>query len=196
MAGRKLLEMQRAQEEQWRSKYNKARNMSWEQFEWAMEAVHSRAFRGNFGAANELANVASVAAPTMAAIAGWAYLQNNPDPNDLVLFGLALAAAVPAALNVLGDNKGGDAVLLPLIDSANHLESADSSIEYDPLKGTMSLSIGPNCLVKEEEGETQLYVSYGPKTDLELLLNYGFLPEIGHVEERKDLAEAFIRRNP
>jgi hypothetical protein len=195
MAGRQLLEMQRAQEEQWRSRFRKTRNMSWEQFEWAMEAVHSRAFRGDFGTGNGLINVASVVAPSAAAIAGWTYLQDKADPNDFVLLGLALTAAVPALLNTLGDNKGGDAVLLPLIDSANHRESADSSIEYDPLKGTMSLSIGPKCLVKEEGGETQLYVSYGPKTDAELLLNYGFLPDSRHDAERKHLAESFIRRN-
>lgn len=116
------------------------------------------------------------------------------------------------------------AVLLPLIDSANHSESAsDSRIEYDPLRRRFELWIGPDCLVREEEQEgddggdgdddyskTQLYIRYGGnKSDREWLLNYGFLPGVGMSssnrrksgpalsddEYRRTLAEAFLRRN-
>ena len=94
------------------------------------------------------------------------------------------------------------AVLLPLIDSANHLEEADSAIEYSPLTDSFDLKGGPKCLLEEEDGKQQLYISYGKKSDRELLLNYGFLKgtsyKVGEneTERRKQLAEKFIANNP
>ena len=199
--GVKLLETQKAQELQWKNKFSTVQNMSWEQFEWAMEVVHSRAFCGNFGISSP--SIVSAAAPVAAAAVGIVYLQDNADPSDIVLLGLALLGAMPALLSFAFPDKG-NAVLLPLIDSANHVETADSSIEYNPLAKTFTLNVGPKCLVQEDGGETQLYVTYGPKSDAELLLNYGFLPgvpcsdgddEAARDSQRARLAEAFVRRN-
>lgn len=51
--GKKLLEAENKQQEEWRQKYNSLgtlrKKMNYENFQWAMEAVHSRAFRGDFG---------------------------------------------------------------------------------------------------------------------------------------------------
>ena len=52
--GKKLLDVESKQQEEWRSKYDsldasEKANMTFENFKWAMEAVHSRAFRGDFG---------------------------------------------------------------------------------------------------------------------------------------------------
>jgi len=141
------------------------------------------------------------------------YATRTAEPSDAVLAGLAGAALLPTL--VRNDDAATAAVLLPLIDSANHLEEADSRIDYDPVQQCFELSIGPACLVPEDDGsastprQTQLYVSYGKKKDPELLLNYGFLPGVstttspttttngggGGDDYRRRLAEAFLHRN-
>ena len=52
--GKKLLDVENKQQEEWKQKYNtlsarEKENMTYENFQWAMEAVNSRAFRGDFG---------------------------------------------------------------------------------------------------------------------------------------------------
>jgi hypothetical protein len=52
--GKKLLNSENEQATQWRKKYDslsawEKEKMTYENFQWAMEAVHSRAFRGDFG---------------------------------------------------------------------------------------------------------------------------------------------------
>jgi hypothetical protein len=91
-------------------------------------------------------------------------------------------------------------VLLPLIDSANHFESADSTIDFNVLANAFELSIGPNCIKEEADGQQQLYISYGRKSDTELLLNYGFLPDVpcDNIDNdmlRRQMADAFVKRN-
>ncbi|KAL3782020.1 hypothetical protein HJC23_003683 [Cyclotella cryptica] len=101
---------------------NEKNNISQNDFLWAMEAVHSRAFRGDFGALNNIDN----------------------EGGGLLLI-----------LTMIADRTGSnrDAVLLPLIDSANHLQEADSVNEYDPVVDGYVLSLGRKCLVKEvDEG--------------------------------------------
>jgi hypothetical protein len=200
-----LLEYQREQEIQWKFKYASTlptTKMTYEQFEWAMEVVHSRAFCGTFG--NTLSPLAAAAAPVVAGAIGYTYLHGNPDPSDLFLFGLAILGALPVLVNVVSPEQEEKAVLLPLIDSANHLETADSSIEYNPLSSEFTLSVGPKCLVEEDGSKTQLYISYGAKSDAELLNNYGFLPgvscsdgddEAARDSQRSRLAQAFLQRN-
>lgn len=198
--GQKLRELQTRQEQQWRNKYVAVKDtMSWDQFQWCMEVVHSRAFRGNYGL-SPFRTIFSAAAPIAAAAIGIAYIQGNPDISDSVLLGLASLAISPFLVNVAVPDKG-DVVLLPYIDSANHLEEADSAIQYDPLGGVFSLSVGPKCLVREGT-EAQLYISYGPRSEGELLLNYGFLPgilssdihdESANDAHRRKLAQEFVK---
>ena len=117
-----------------------------------------------------------------------------------MLLGLAALAISPFLVNLAVPTKD-DVVLLPYIDSANHLEEAHSTIQYDPLGGAFSLSVGPQCLVREGAG-TQLYISYGPRSEGELLLNYGFLPgilpsnvddESSNDAQRRKMAEEFVK---
>ena len=124
---------------------------------------------------------------------------------DQYFFPLALIAASPVALTIIADQKGSkEAVMLPLIDSANHLQEADSVIEYDPAVDGFVLSLGRKCLVKETDGDNeraQACISYGIKTDSELLINYGFLRGVNNADEiqderRRRLADEFVRRNP
>ena len=116
---------------------------------------------------------------------------------------LAAVAAAPVVLTAIADQKGSkEAVMLPLIDSANHLQEADSVIEYDPSVDGFVLSLGRKCLVKEGDGTAQVCISYGIRKDAELLLNYGFLRGVAtggaasRDEVRQRLAEEFVARNP
>jgi hypothetical protein len=216
--GQKLLNFQEKQSQEWEDKYTALPKSDQEvftlsQFLWAMEAVHSRAFKGEYGAdgGSPIQQLANALVP----FAGVAFALNyvNQDPSSVSLIGenaaiaLGLLSCAPILLNfvslkIAGETK--DAVLLPFIDSANHLETARSEIEFDPLNGafTLSLSGEKSCLKKEGvDGESQLYITYGTKRDTELLLNYGFIPGIvfddgceNLDEQRRILAEAFHSR--
>ena len=214
--GKRLLEAEKIQQEEWREKYNslgtrEKDNMSYQQFEWAMEAVHSRAFRGDFGALDggeggPLRKIASLLLPLSAIAFGIIYAS---DPSmDQYFLPLAAIATAPVALTVIADSKGSkEAVLLPLIDSANHVQEADSVIEYNPANNAFELSLGRKCLLKENDGRAQVCISYGIRKDPELLLNYGFLRGVTNDRIKKDegdesrdairqqLADEFVSRN-
>jgi len=214
--GKKLLEVESKQQEDWRRKYDslggsEKTKMTYENFEWAMETVHSRAFRGDFGALDggeggPLRKIASLLLPLSALAFGIIYAT---DPSvDKYFVPLSIVAATPVVLTMIADQKGSkEAVLLPLIDSANHLQEADSVIEYDPAVDGFVLSLGKKCLVKEGD-RAQVCISYGVRKDSELLLNYGFLRGVsmeglgndagdGNRDEiRQRLSEQFLIRNP
>lgn len=220
--GQTLLRAERRQRNQWTKKYDRAltddekNNISYDDFLWAMEAVHSRAFRGDFGALDDggrgrgtLRKLASLLLPLSALSFGIVYA-TDPGMNRYFV-PLAVVAASPVVLTMIADRTGSnkEAVLLPLIDSANHLQEAESVIEYDPAVDGFVLSLGRKCLVKEvdETGRerAQVCISYGIRGDSELLLNYGFLRGVtmdgvgsdGERNEiRKRLAEAYLSRNP
>ena len=223
-AGHKVLKLEQQQMEQWRTKYATSikkyqKEMTWEQFVWSMEVVTSRAFCGNFGfAAPDKVPISPLIAsvtPVLAAIAGY-FLYAPGKIDDTGLLGFAVLAAIPSLVNFVaasrsgsasssddGSGSGVSAVLLPFIDSANHLEEAASLIEYNPFSNSFTLTTtGSNCYVQDNNDEnpnsrTQLFISYGKKKNTELLLNYGFLPgvsiEDGNEDERrKKLATAFL----
>ncbi|KAL7533186.1 hypothetical protein ACHAWF_004371 [Thalassiosira exigua] len=217
--GERLVGVEREQQEEWRRKYDslgasEKESMTYDDFQWAMEAVHSRAFRGDFGALDggeggPLRKIASLLLPLSALAFGIIYATDRSF--DKYFVPLGIVAALPVVLTIIADQKGSkEAVMLPLIDSANHLQEADSVIEYDPSLDSFVLSLGKKCLVKEvdEDGErAQVCISYGVRKDSELLLNYGFLRgvSIGGLDEstdrsrdnvRRRLAEAFLKRNP
>ncbi|VEU43584.1 unnamed protein product [Pseudo-nitzschia multistriata] len=200
--GQALVDLQKQQEKMWKDKFDRIKTMSgmtWEQFEWAMEAVHSRAFCGDFGigGGSSMPLPVAVGTPALAALAGYFYYVQLHGQNDIILLALAAIGAIPSVLNLVNSSPP-VAVLLPLIDSANHREDADSSIEYSPLTDSFGLTGGSNCLVTEDDGKQQLYISYGKKSDKELLLNYGFLNGVALNNEdndstrRKTLAEQFV----
>lgn len=196
-AGENMLQLLDQQNQLWREKFSNVRGMTFEQFEWSMEVVHSRAFCGDFGAGGSpVPPLVSALVPIAAAIAGFEYYNQNPDPSDALMVGLALLAAAPTLFGLVRQTPP-VAVLLPMIDSINHREEADSIIEYNPLSDAFVLSVRGNCLVQEND-KTQVYISYGPKKDTELLLNYGFLRGVpldgDSAARRRALAEAFLSR--
>jgi hypothetical protein len=215
--GKKLLKAEQQQRDKWNKKYDaltsaEKQDMSLNDFLWAMEAVHSRAFRGDFGALDggeggQLRKLASLLLPLSALAFGIVYA-SDPGMNQYYV-PLAVVAAAPVLLTMIANKKGSkEAVMLPLIDSANHLQEADSVIEFDPSVDGFVLSLGRKCLVKEvgETGEkAQVCISYGLRGDSELLVNYGFLRGVNMdkvaVDDgernviRKQLAETYLSRN-
>lgn len=213
--GKRLVRIQEKQANEWLEKYNALPpsdrgSFTKEKFFWAMEAVNSRAFKGDFGGEDALKKVSNSLIPFAAGAFGLNYLRSGPFASDerITIALLALCCA-PVILNFISEAAGMramDAVLLPYIDSANHLESARSNIEFDPLKGIFSVSVeGRNCIVEEgSSGKKQFYISYGEKLDTDLLLNYGFLPgqqmdestsTRDEDEYRRSLAETFNSRS-
>jgi hypothetical protein len=205
--GQRLLGLEQQQQEMWRAKYNanSSPGMTYEQFSWAMEVVHSRAFCGDFGiiggggGSSAPSTAITVAAPVLAGVAGFAYYVPLHGQSDAVLLALAALAAVPILWKVL-QQETPVAVLLPLIDSANHLEEADSKIEYSSVRDCFTLTGGSRCLLTEGDGNRpQLCISYGRKKDTELLLNYGFLRGVASEGDsstrRRRLAETFLNQN-
>lgn len=196
--GRKLLAYQTEQKERWKTVYESLSdpgNMTYAQFEWALEVVNSRSFCGKFWSIG-MSPTVPVLAPLLTGTLGLLYLQNSSEPSSTVLAGVALLGALPT---IIAASSPEQAVLLPLIDSANHLEIADSKIMFDPAKQEFLLTIGKRCLVKESDGMTQLFITYGDKSDVELLNNFGFLPGVAirdgtTDDERRRLAEAFLER--
>ncbi|CAJ1958456.1 unnamed protein product [Cylindrotheca closterium] len=197
-AGEKLLDLMQQQEQIWKSKFATAgSDISWEQFQWAMEVVHSRAFCGDFGVNSGIPKAVLLSLPVLAGIVGYCYSVVLHGQNDIVLALLSLVAGIPVVLSALTKDSQ-VAVLLPLIDSANHQEDADSTINYSQVGESFNLSVGETCIV-ETNGEKQLFISYGEKKDTELLLNYGFLQGVDVSDScsdvrRQKLAEKFLSR--
>jgi len=226
--GQKLCELDESQRKKWHNKYESLSVKDKELidrdlFFWALEAVNSRAFVGNFGIRknNNTALMTSIFLSLASFLVGGVVLFNQPTDNAdfIVVICAILAVAFPIVSYLITNKNGGvaDAVMLPIIDSANHIQGADSLIEYDPIKDQFTLKIGPNCLRNEgENNKFQIYITYGDnKSDSELLLNYGFLPSLMEEEnqklsdnimttsstismtdeKRKRLAEEFMKRN-
>lgn len=208
--GERLLRVSEKQEKEWNDKYNALSDIEKEtftkdQFFWALEAVNSRAFKGDFGAEDVLKKISNSLIPFAAAAFALNYIRQDPFGRDetVTLVLLALSCA-PVILNFISETfslKKMDAVLLPLIDSANHMESSGSTIEFDPIKGEFTVSCERNSIVEEPNGKKQLYISYGSKRDTELLLNYGFLSNfefdasLSDDERRQMLAQEFNARS-
>jgi hypothetical protein len=148
---------------------------------------------------NQMMKWATIAIPTTtllaAVVGGNAFLNGNDELGVMALLGIAMVSSILLMVNQKQQEQK-EAVLLPFIDSANHLDDADSLIEYDPITQAFTLTIGPKCVL-----DNQVYVSYGKKSDIEWLLNYGFLPGVNCYDnnqdedaQRKQLAEEFLRR--
>jgi len=197
--GRKLLSIVKEQQDDWTAKYNalvpEQQEFTKEQFVWAMEAVHSRAFKGDFGIlkneSTALTELSKQLVPLAALIFGVLfYLQSNPYIGDAQVVGLLALASTPLLLNIVNesltsiDDSDMDAVLLPFIDSANHQSNAPSVIEFNPINRVFTASFPTTSLddtaatIATENDDQQLYISYGTKSDAELLLNYGFLEDL------------------
>ena len=198
-AGSRLLQIESDQAATWKQKFEKcSTTYSYPQFCWAMEAIHSRAFKG-LSMDSSKNSILTVAAQTIAGAVGIYGIMQPNDFGELIAIGSAFVILIPLLISIFKQGSG-NVVLLPYIDSANHLKSADSAIEFDPLQDSFILRAGSNCYVKDQlTGQVQLYITYGERSDAELLLNYGFINDFilsPNRDEniRQKLAKEFVRR--
>jgi hypothetical protein len=229
-AGAKLVRREKLQQHSWRILYDThvnvdnvkdesaSESMSWEEFQWSMEAVYSRSFSGDFGngpvrltltsgsdrVQRLVASLLKVISLPIAAIGvALAFLNDSNWDSTENLALCAVSICIIGGAFLLGDdNKQATstsaatnkvkstpvAVMAPFMDLANHVDGAESTVEYDALLDAMTLTIDNNnkdpstststCLIHDPTTDTQqLCISYGQhKTPEEFLLNYGFLP--------------------
>ena len=207
-----------------------------------------------------------ILAPLFAATIGYIYAISTVYPNEIVLMIIAMLGAIPLFVQLFQGftstvrenvvvppvplpfapkqpstkykNVDQSAVLLPIIDSANHDPNAakDTNIVYNPLQHTFEWMIGPQSFIESTNIERpplrrqqqvsfenavptmtitsndlvqptslQVCISYGkqPKSDIEWMINYGFLPgvsidaDIDNFDQyRYFLSQQFLERNP
>ena len=202
-SGQRVLDLCDRQLLAWNEKYTAQSNrlMTLDQCIWAMEVVHSRAFRGLQTTVSSVPVVASIVAPVLSAAAAFLYSKTHAsEPPVPLLAALGILAVAPALLQVITPVPQ-SAVLLPLIDSANHDASVDAEIQFNSVTGCFELQAGPkSLLVQSDAGNSrQLFISYGTKSDAEWLLNYGFLPGVEPMDDttayRNELARVYKERN-
>jgi hypothetical protein len=191
--GIELLQLEYKQKQDWLAQYSHLATQdhvqfSFEQFVWAMEVVYSRSFRGDF-VTDLPSRLSTLIIPFAATALGLNYLLADPNQsNNLISIALGLIGFLPLILKSLDqDHRASEAVLLPFIDSANHMEQAQSQILFDPLKGEFILKYSSeSAFVDDRDGDgrrcKQMYISYGDKRETELLLNYGFFPGVDYDE--------------
>lgn len=142
-------------------------------FVWAMESVLSRAFKGTFGTGfNSLAPSLLL----VALFAGIYYL----DQETIQLLSYALEeypylAVIPGALVLLPSlleffRSKATYVLAPMIDSLNHRSTVPTDLDYDSVRQRFRLSLG-----EDFKAGQQVFMSYGDKSNDDLLFHYGFV---------------------
>ncbi|GMH59334.1 hypothetical protein TL16_g02807 [Triparma laevis f. inornata] len=137
-------------------------------FVWAMEAVHSRAFMGIAGVENSGAVTAALVAQGLGLVSGCAGVGFDEFP--LVVVG-GVAFAVGLGFNVFkGLVNPKEVLMLPYIDSANHDESSQNAIEYNPLKQEFEL-----VCKGDQTPDSELFISYGERSPVDLLINFGIV---------------------
>lgn len=153
-----------------------ASTTSREELERALACVFSRAFGGKFGGSG-LSRALLAAQGALAALAGaWLVadpLQHGASSAAVLVAGLGAAAALEAT-------AAAELVLLPVIDTANHRSNARSTIAYNALSDALELSFeegeegsGKGGIVDSASG--QVFISYGERSNEELLLYFGFV---------------------
>lgn len=140
---------------------------NYDDFLWALENVRSRSFSGPY-AGSPIKDRVTMAALLAAAGAGYAALSHIP-----------LESVLNAGISVACFNLIYDLVLssrlkwyamCPIIDSLNHSDSVNSSIEFEYFRDTFVVSTDMNY----GKG-SQIFISYGEKTNEQLLQYYGFV---------------------
>lgn len=133
-----------------------------------MEAVHSRAFMGIAGVENSGAVTAALVAQGLGLVSGCAGVGFDEFP--LVAVG-GVAFAVGLGFNVFkGLVNPKEVLMLPYIDSANHDESSQNAIEYNPLKQEFEL-----VCKGDQTPDSELFISYGERSPVDLLINFGIV---------------------
>lgn len=180
----------RAQQRRWQELHDRITairpSITTERFYWAMEMVRSRAFRGVGG--GEAAGRAPLFASVSVALLGAAvYYSGHSASQDLALGLATLAAVVPLPLVLRSSQEV--SVLLPVIDSCNHRsQTPTATLDLEPLEGSFVVTAETAVAAGEE-----VTISYGDRTNDELLQFYGFC-EVDNQHDEYALEDMIIRR--
>lgn len=161
------------QKEDWSRLYQefqdnlKGNKKTYEEFLWALENVRSRSFSGPY-AGSPIKDRLTMALVLAAGGAGYAAISHIP------LESLLNAGISVACFNLLYDLVLSSRLkwyaMCPIIDSLNHSGFVKSMIEYEYFKDTFVVSTDTNY----SKG-CQIFISYGEKTNGQLLQYYGFV---------------------
>jgi len=161
------------QKEDWSKLYQEFQKNSkgtiktYEEFLWALENVRSRSFSGPY-AGSPIKDRVTMALLLAAGGAGYAAFSHIP------LESLLNAGISVACFNLLYDLVLSSRLkwyaMCPIIDSLNHSGVVNSVIEYEYFKDTFVVSTD----TAYTKG-SQIFISYGEKTNEQLLQYYGFI---------------------
>ncbi len=163
------------QKEEWSAAYSEfqknridnATDVTYDNFLWAMENVRSRSFSGPY-AGSPIRERLTMAG--MLAVAGGGYAFMSHIPLESVLNAGIAVACFNLVYDVVLSSRLKWFAMCPVIDSLNHSGDVTSSIEYEYFKDTFVVSTESSY----EKGE-QIFISYGKKTNEQLMQYYGFI---------------------
>ena len=172
------------------------RDVSYERFVWAMEAVASRAFQGSVDFSSPsfpLDPRVPVAVSSLALAASLVlYLQNSiPDlPMAALCTGIVLGGVF---WQRTGQFRGTSCALLPVIDSANHRGTNPSCTLSLPVSAKQFVMVADKSLGVGEE----ITISYGNRHNDALLQYFGFVEQHNMFDryvlvQAKDKLEAML----
>ena len=174
------------QNEDWRLKFdnlgvdNHILDLSYDQFRWGMEVIYSRAFCGVSTTITKWERKL-LAFQFGSLVVGFFDVLSIPAgfPSDVLLAICAVGAFAPVLRYALPGNNGEvTGCLLPVIDSCNHDSSAGSKISFDILNRKFSLFCKGSCVRTTPGLFDELVISYGKRSQEDLLLNYGFVEDM------------------
>lgn len=161
------------QMEDWKQLYKEFKNnskgatKSYDEFLWALENVRSRSFSGPY-AGSPIKDRITMAAVIIAGGAGYAAFAHIP------LESILNAGISVACFNLLYDLVLSSRLkwyaMCPIIDSLNHSGFVNSMIEFEYFRDTFVVSTD-----SEYSKGSQVFISYGDKTNEQLLQYYGFI---------------------
>jgi hypothetical protein len=170
--------------------------LTWERFLWGCEMSRSRAFSG-YGAGRRPFDPSPYAFALLLATVyvglGLGTLEQAANGAALVVCGAILKDFVAPKLLSKNNKKNKTFVICPLIDMANHRSEttddggagyqADVSFEFFGNAYSMALASVPSSLSSSEgNSRRQVFISYGPRSNDQLLQYYGFV-EPGNVHD-------------
>ena len=164
------------QKKEWKGLYDDFKSHSkglggaketYDDFLWALENVRSRSFSGPY-AGSPLKERVTLAG--LLAVAGLGYAAVAHIPLESVLNAGISVACFNLVYDIVLSSRLKWYAMCPIIDSLNHDGKVSSSIEYEYFKDTFVVSTN-----RRYSKGSQIFISYGEKTNEQLLQYYGFI---------------------
>ena len=149
-----------------------------EEFYWALECARSRAFSGPCESTPFRDRVRLAAFSAALALSSWSFgwLQSDVALQAFLVLILAQSAYDFLYPRILKHTQGIELrkyVIAPVIDMFNHTSTVQSDVRYEFFYDAFVLAVTNRGFAPGE----QVFISYGPRSNDELLLTYGFVEE-------------------